>query len=151
MAENSTPLNINERLLKIIDPTLVERGPKECWFDGEGCPYGQPHGQFVNRPKAFCRIGTCSRLADTHADMNEVSGNYIERQIESRILELFGKEGATLSSELRVIASEEFDPDQDEDNKSKQGILVLAADILEAEDTFNSTDPKMLSERSFIG
>ena len=149
MAENSTPLDINERLLEIIDPAFIKRGPRDCWLNDEECPYGQPHGRFVNRPKAFCRIGTCLKLADTHADMNEASGNYIEKQIESRILELFDKESATLSSELRTIASEEFG--QDEDNKPKQNILVLAADILEAEGAFNPTNPKMLSERSFIG
>jgi len=154
MAENLTPLNINERLLQIIDPELIRQrnpkaDPRACWLDSEECPYGQPHGQFANRPKGLCRIGTCLKLIDIPDDIDEISGDYIRKRIANGIIELFHEVAVTLAVELRTIADEEFGGDED-GYKLIRDVIALTADILEAESAEKASNPKILSEDSFF-
>jgi hypothetical protein len=119
--EISSELSIKERLLKII-------GFGACWLDGEECPFGRPRGRFANRPRLFCNMNMCQKLARAKEDLREIFGDYFEEIIEDRIAELFDQEGTTLSSMLKTIAREKFEEDD-----QKREILILAAEILEAE------------------
>lgn len=133
---------LTRRLAEPIEPRFIKPNPKACWLDGDECPYGQPEGKFRYRPTNFCQVGVCMKLDDYVSDFENMSGIYIERLVNKKLIEKLDNEIVTLSSELRVI-SEEIK------NEEKKKLLILTADLIE--DDENIENVRIIRETDICG
>ena len=107
-----------------------EAHSKACWIDGSECLYGQPEGQFLLRPRQFCRptreqeeVG-CGKIDDNSDDLNEIARKLQRREIEITLSAIMGEQVLSLSGEVDVAAESEKD-------EKKKGVLKLAIAIIE--------------------
>ncbi len=117
-----------------------EARSKACWIDGSECPYGQPGGQFLDRPRLFCRpsrdgkSGTgCSVIDDNLDDLHEVAKGIQRKEIRRALSPIIEERVLLLSGEVDAAAENEKD-------EEKKGVLRLAAVVIkereEAKDPF---------------
>ena len=123
------PENVFELLEKLKE--LERKGPKSgraCWIDGEECPYGRPRGQFLFRPKQFCRPGVgpgtgCQKINDSE-DLTVMKEEALRQEWQEQLSEIVKETTLKLSCEVRTVA-------ESEENKQKKGVFKLAADLIE--------------------
>ena len=63
--------SVKQKLLSLsIFEELRERTEqqKQCWLDGDSCPYGLQEGTFALRPSSLCQVGSCQRITECQED-----------------------------------------------------------------------------------
>lgn len=99
---------LSRRLVGIAKGSLgITITKRTCWIDGSDCPYGQPEGQFLFRPRQFCRPSRegssgCRRVDDCSDELKSLVTSILVEGMEEKI-----KKAATkVSSELRALADQ---------------------------------------------
>lgn len=147
-------LNVNARLLEIVDlsgfkqlnPQEFKRlNPRECWLDGDECPYGQPGGKFLDRPKNFCQLSVCHKLDDLCDELEELyqGGKYFEERVDDAVEEEFNAKSKKLSELIGEIANQSFASDEE---AQMQGVLLLAAEVLLTEGEVTDCNPLVVEK-----
>ena len=146
MNQAQTGIDIDGELTRLAGLLLSPKTksmetPRACWLDGSECPYGQPGGQFLDRPRIFCRPskedgtpGTgCSVIDDNLDDLHEVAKEIQRKEIERALSPIMEEQALSLSGEVDAAADNEKD-------EKKKGVLKLAATVIkereEAKDPF---------------
>ncbi len=126
---------------------------RACWLDGSECSYGQPGGQFLDRPRIFCRPskedgtpGTgCSVIDDNLDDLHEVAKELQRKETEEALSAIMEEQTLSLSDEVDAAADNEKD-------EKKKGVLKLAAAIIKERE--GAKDPfivKIFREDDLVG
>jgi hypothetical protein len=96
------PQQVREKLLRIMGidtqpsksvagisyrPESVQN-ERACWLDGDECPYGRPEGQFLLRPRHFCRPSGdesygCRKIDDNIEDLEDLLHSLITEEMEN--------------------------------------------------------------------
>lgn len=125
------------RLFEIIG--IDDKHKRVCWLNGDKCPYGQPEGQFLLRPRQFCRPSNgkrpgsgCSVIDDNLPELEDLITGVILESIKEKI----EKATTKVSDELESLA------DQIENELLKKD-LKLAARLL-AEEKNNLCDREIV-------
>ncbi len=126
------PQELSKRLLEIARATPGTTAPERvCWLDGEECPYGNPEGQFLKRPLAFCKpnnpqgYGTngCLKLNEHSDELEGLLSKSLRDEMREGLSEKVRQAITKVSDELSAIA-ELAESDQ------IQKVLKLAAALI---------------------
>lgn len=146
MSNNPDLVKLGQELIKAgIIKTVA---PDTCWLDGSCCPYGLPEGTFEKRPMA-CFMGKngCRKLKDHKSDLIQFSNLIIAEESERQLQEAFDKSGVTLSSEVAMLANDEY-----EISDLEKIILITGAKIIEREEKSEDRAPidsKIIRKKDF--
>lgn len=116
-------MDLKKRIRELAQAADVQTStPKnQCWVDAQvSCPYGNPEGQYILRPQAFCSQ-QCCHLPQELALSDDTTLKDHDAQV---IQDHFKEHHTTVSSTLRVCADTIGD-------SAQELSLKLAADILD--------------------
>lgn len=105
---------------EILPESEIQPPPEACWLNGEKCPYGQPNGQFDQRPESFCHLGDngCGKLRGHLQDLR----GFLMREV-------INQEAVSLAGELEEIVEDTDSPLEPIERATlKSAIKILAKD-----------------------
>jgi hypothetical protein len=123
---------------------------RDCWLDGEECPYGRPEGKFIFRPMVFCKMPRgrstgCSKLVDERALIEDFCEEFIGKKLDELggLIDPNKLEGDVAEQEM--LLSDKIKELAEKLPDSEREILDQAAEILEKAEEAREANKKQFS------